>query len=130
MSTKYFVSVEKFAERHFIKKFYKKYKRAWEITMETLVREFQSFDILSMRSIAEKIVYSNDISICKTEFRIVGTKFSRKKSGNRCIVALNKETREIKVLFVYHKDDILGNNETVTWKKIIRENYKEYEFCR
>ncbi|MBU2542170.1 hypothetical protein KJ785_01250 [Patescibacteria group bacterium] len=130
MSTKYFVSIEKFAERHFIKKFHKKYKRAWEITMETLVREFQSFDVLFMKSIAEEIVSLNDIFICKTEFRIAGTKFSRKKSGNRCIVALNKKTREIKILLVYHKNDIGGNNETVAWKKIIRENYEGYDFCK
>lgn len=55
MSTKYSVKIEKYAERHFIKSFEKKYHRAWDITIEALVRELQSLNILLDHSIAEII---------------------------------------------------------------------------
>ena len=37
---------------------------------------------------------------------------------------------EIKILLVYHKSDIGDKNETATWKKIIRNNYSDYDFCK
>ena len=126
MSTKYTVVIEKFAERHYIKSFGKKYGRAWDITLETLVREFQSFDILFERSIAETIIDSADIKICKAEFKVAGTNQSRHGSGNRCIVALHKNKSTICVLLVYGKTDIGGSKETATWKNIIRDNYPQY----
>lgn len=30
----------------------------------------------------------------------------------------------------YNKNDIIEKKETMTWKKIIRENYKDYDFLR
>ncbi|MFH1412868.1 MAG: hypothetical protein ABIG10_02460 [bacterium] len=130
MSTNYVVITEKYAERHYIKKFQKKYKSFWDKTWQGIIEELKRLDALLETGIADEIVCINDISICKTEFRIAGTKYSRKKSGNRCIIAAHKKIREIKILLVYHKDDIGGNNETATWKKIIRENYIDYTFCK
>ena len=127
MFIKYAVAIEKFAQRHYIKKFAKKYGRAWEITLEALICEFQNFDILFEKSIAETITDSDDIKICKTEFRIAGTNQSRHGSGNRCIVMLNRSKNVINVLLVYGKGDIGGGKETAAWKNIIRENYPE---CR
>jgi len=126
MSTKYSVNIEKYAERHFIKKFKKKYRRAWDITLEALVRGFQSFDILFGSSIAEKIIVASDIEICKTEFKVAGTNQSRHGSGNRCIVAIHKDTQVVNVLLVYHKKDLGGNNETAKWRQIIKDNYSQY----
>jgi len=37
---KYTVIIEKFSERHYMKTFSKKYGRAWDITLEALIREF------------------------------------------------------------------------------------------
>jgi len=130
MSTNYVVVVEKFAERHYIKKFQKKYKNFWDITWRGVMEELKRFDELLKTDIAEEIISAGDIFICKTEFRIARTKYSRKKSGNRCIVAVHKKTREIAVLLVYHKDYINTNNETASWKKIVRENYEDYNFCK
>jgi hypothetical protein len=126
MSTKYTVNIEKFAKRHYIKSFSKKYGRAWDITLETLIREFQSFDVLIENKIADIIVGSETVKICKFDFRVAGTNESRRGSGNRCIVALHKDKNAVVVLLVYGKTDIGGGKETATWKNIIRENYLEY----
>ncbi|MFZ4648258.1 MAG: hypothetical protein ACOYMB_01330 [Patescibacteria group bacterium] len=126
MFIKYSVNIEEYAHRHFIKKFSKKYGRAWDITIEALVREFQSFDIILEKSIAEIIVKDFDVKIIKTEFSVAGTKTSRHGSGNRCIVAMHDDQKLINVLLVYHKNDLEGSNETARWKQIIKENYQNY----
>ncbi len=126
MSTKYIVTFAAFAERHFVKKFQRKYKRAWDITREALVRQYQSIDVLFDRSIAEVIVHTETVKICKTEFTVAGTNQSRKASGNRCILAIHTDTSQISVLLVYHKNDLGGGSETANWKRLIKENYPEY----
>jgi len=126
MSIKYFVSIEKYAERHFIKRFEKKYHRAWDITINALIREFKSFDILLSQSIAETITETPSIKICKVEFKIAGTNKSRKSSGNRCIVAVHKDVNLVNVLLVYHKNDLGGGNETAKWKQVVKNNYSDY----
>lgn len=127
MSINYEVTIESFAERHFIRTFAKKYKKGWDFTLSALIREFQSFDVILEKSIAEEITDKNaDVIICKTEFKISGTQESRHGSGNRCIVAKHKNTNSIFVLLVYHKNDLGGGNETANWKRVIKENYPEY----
>jgi hypothetical protein len=126
MSISYNVVFAEFAERHFIKSFKKKYKNAWDSTLIALRFEFGNFDLLFQKSIAEKITDAPTISICKTEFKIAGTNMSRHGSGNRCIVAVNKETFTIHILLVYHKNDLGHGNETAKWKQIIKENYLNY----
>ena len=127
MSFRYSVEVECFSERHFIKKFQKKYKNAWNITWRAIVEEFKRVDSLLDTSIAETIVRNNNIKIIKTEFRIAGTKQSRKSSGNRCIVAVHQDTKIVHVLLVFHKPDLGKGNETAKWKQVIKENYKQYK---
>ncbi len=127
MSTNYIVTIEPFADRHFIKTFAKKYKGAWDFTFSALVREFQSFDVILEKTIAEEITdKKTDVIICKTEFKISGTLESRHASGNRCIVAKHKVANKICVLLVYSKTDLGGGNETANWKRLIKENYPEY----
>ncbi|MDO8499589.1 MAG: hypothetical protein Q7S66_02925 [bacterium] len=124
---KYEVIFEPFTERHFIKYFAKKYKGSWDNTFKGLLVEFSFFDVLFLKNTAETIVDSATVKICKTEFKIAGTKQSRHGSGNRCIVALHKDTCVVHVLLVYHKNDIGGGNETMAWKNMVRENYPEYK---
>jgi hypothetical protein len=127
MSTNYAVTIEPFADRHYIRTFAKKYKKAWDFTLSALVREFQSFDVILEKTIAEEITDRNaNVVICKTEFKISGTQDSRHGSGNRCIVAKHKNTNKVCVLLVYHKNDLGGGNETAHWKNVIKENYPEY----
>lgn len=124
---KYEVIFEPFSERHFIRTFAKKYKGAWDFTFSTITEEFEKIDVLFLKSIAEHITDKEaDIVICKTEFKISGTQESRHGSGNRCIVAIHKDTSKVRVLLVYHKNDLNGNNETASWKSLVKENYPEY----
>lgn len=127
MSIDYSVTIEPFAERHYVRTFAKKYKKGWVFTFSALVREFKKFDVILEKTIAEEITdRSADVVICKTEFKISGTQESRHGSGNRCIVAKYRKTNEIRVLLVYHKNDLGGGNETANWKRVIKENYPDY----
>lgn len=125
-STSYAVIVEPFAERHFIKSFAKKHKGAWDITREIIREEFKQVDFLFLKNIAE-IIVAGEVKICKTEFKIAGTKESRHGSGNRCIIAIHSAEHEVHVLLVYAKTDLNGHNETAQWQNIIRANYPQYK---
>ena len=127
MFTNYAVVVQKYAERHFISKFKKKYKRAWDVTWDAIHEEFKRIDtLIGKTNIAETITDQGGIKICKTEFRVHGTQESRHASGNRCIIAVHKNTCVVNVLVVYHKNDLGGSNETANWKNLVKENYPEY----
>ena len=122
----YEVIFEPFTERHFIRNFAKKYKGAWDFTFKFLFKEFEQINLLFLKNTAETIVDSENIKICKTEFKISGIQESRHSSGNRCIVAVHKKINKVCVLLVYNKNDLNGNNETVSWKILVKENYPEY----
>lgn len=124
---KYEVIFEPFTERHFIKSFVKKYKGAWNNTFRGMIVEFTFLDSLFLKNTAETIIDSKDVKICKTEFKIAGTQESRHGSGNRCIVAIHKNTNKVCVLLVYHKNNLRSGNETAEWKTVIRNNYSEYK---
>jgi len=126
MFIRYSVIIRPFAERHYLKNFSQKYKGAWEITWRAVCEELQRFDSLLETSIAEVIVKNNSIRIAKIEFRVAGTKESRKSSGNRCIVAVHQAANSVNVLFVYHKNDLGHGNETARWKQVIKDNYPDY----
>lgn len=126
MCIRYSVSIEDFAERHYFKKFAKKYKWAWEITYRALQEGLQRFDSLLTTSVTEIIAASGDIAIAKTEFRVAGTTKSRHASGNRCIIAVNKKQGTISILLIYNKTDLGNGNETAKWKQLIKANYPEY----
>ena len=126
ISTNYTVIFEPFVERHYIKSFAKKYKGAWDITRSILKTEFEQVDLLFLKNVAEIIVSTEAIKLCKTEFKVSGTKESRRSSGNRCIIAVHSATREVRVLVVYNKTDLSGHNETAEWQRMVRENYGEY----
>ena len=127
MQSNYSVQIEKFAERHFIKSFEKKYKAHWDVTLRAITAELERIDMLIINTNrAETICDVGGIKIIKTEFRVYRTKKSAKKSGNRCIVAWNEEKRFVSILLVYSKTDIASRNETAEWQRLIKENYSEY----
>lgn len=130
MSIKYNVKTEAFAEKHYIKNFRKKYKTHWDSTLKGILKMLEGLDSILDTDIIEQINFHNNLVIFKMEFRVFGTKCSKKSSGNRCILALNNKIKEIRILLVYHKNDIGEKNETATWKKIIRDNYSNYKFCK
>ncbi len=123
----YEIIFEDFTKRHFIRTFEKKYKGAWDNTLKGIVDEFTFFDLLFLKNSAEYITDRNvDIVICKTEFKIAGTEESRHGSGNRCIVAMHKSEKKIRVLLVYYKTDLGNGSEMGNWVKLVKEHYKEY----
>ncbi|MDP3948522.1 MAG: hypothetical protein Q8Q17_01080 [bacterium] len=130
MSTSYAVIIEEYARRHYIKSFEKKYKGAWDVTLRAIIEELKRFDSLLETSIAETISEIGDMKICKTEFRVHGTKESRKSSGNRCIVAVHTKISTVHILLAYNKNDLGDGNETSQWKTMIRENYPAYKDLR
>ena len=126
MSTRYTVIIGEFAESHYLKNFVKKYKSKWEVTWRAISEELQRFDSLLDTTVAEVITKNDNIRIAKIEFKIAGTCESRKSSGNRCIISVCENTSLIKILLIYHKNDLGDKNETTKWKQIIKENYPEY----
>lgn len=128
--SKYIVKVEKFAESHYIKKFSKKYKNYWDVTFKGIFLELERFDEFMKTDHVNLISFHKNISIFKINFRLAKTNFSRKTSDNRCIISLNRNNNEIKILLMYHKNDIDGKNEIAAWKKIIRDNYDDYDFLK
>lgn len=128
MSSSYAIVVEKFAERHYIAKFKKKHKNAWDVTWSAIAEQFKRIEFLiGVNNIVEIITDAGDVKICKTEFRIAGPGKSRHASGNRCIIAVRKSTAVVHVLLVYSKGDIGGSNETAEWKAVIKDTYPEYK---
>ena len=45
MSIKYFVDAKgEFVKKHYIKKFFKKYKSLWELSLRSIIQELERFD--------------------------------------------------------------------------------------
>lgn len=130
MSIRPNVKIEKFAENHFIKRFSKQYKKLWDITLRSILLELERFGEFVKTSHINFISSYDNFFIYKSEFKIAGSKISRKASGNRCILSLDKNKNQITILLIYHKNDIGDKNETAAWKKIIRDNYEEYYFLK
>lgn len=127
MDVYYSVQVEEFAEKHFIKKFQKKYPGKWEVTLTAIKAQLSRIDTLLLTDKAETIVDRGEVRIVKTEFRVAGTKESAKTSGNRCIVAWHPKELLVYILLVYSKTDLSGKNETAEWQSIVKTNYPQYK---
>lgn len=131
MQGNYSVRIEKYAERHFIKGFEKKYNTHWEVTLKAIIIGLERIDMLLKTDKAETISDMNGVAIVKTMFAVAKSNVSAKSSGNRCIVAWHKERQFVSILLVYGKTDLSGRNETAEWKKMIAENYSEYrDMCK
>ena len=63
--------------------------------------------------------------LVKLDFAVEGTRISPKASGNRCILIVDEDTRAVKILLVYSKNEISPPNETQKWKAIIKGEYLE-----
>ena len=130
MSTKYRVLVTSFAKKHYIKKFESRYRNKWRPTFISVTREIEEYEKLSNHSIFNTICENKNILICKMEFRIAGKGPSKRKSGNRIILAFHKVEKIAKVLLVYSKQDLptkRKKSETVQWKEIVLNDFPEYK---
>ena len=128
MSTKQQVSFDDFTERHYIKKFVKKYStRAWGATEIAIRAICMNVDVSLATEKLETISQKNDKLLCKLYFSVAGSNRSPKGSGNRCIVAVDTHNARVSVLLVYHKNDLTGSgSETDKWKSVIKNNYSQY----
>ncbi|MFM2384060.1 MAG: hypothetical protein RIQ72_632 [Candidatus Parcubacteria bacterium] len=127
MEPNFSVQIEAFAESHFIKSFKKKHKNNWDLTLTAIIEMLGRIDALMNTSKAETICDLGNSKFIKTEFRVFGTNESAKTSGNRCIVVVDYEKREVRVLMVYGKTDLSGHNETAEWQRMIKDNYSEFK---
>lgn len=118
-----------FSEKHFCKSFLKKYKaKKWVETIKTLRATLERSYMFQQSSLIDTIVFSQeeDIGIFKLDFAIAGTNTSPKGSGNRTIFSLCNRTSQIKVLFVYGKDNCPKKKSETQWiQEIVKSNFPE-----
>jgi len=121
----YRVEFEPFTERHYVKKFKKEYKDKWFATERTIIAVCERIDNMLLYSRADLISISGCYKLVKLDFAVEGTQMSPKASGNRCILFVDEDTRAVKILLVYSKNEISPPNETQKWKTIIKDEYGE-----
>ena len=127
-SENYIVSFNQYTERHYIKDIEKKYKNAWLLTLDAIENECRRIDnLIGENNHLEIIINYESIKIIKMDFKIAGTKESRKSSGHRCILAMDDKNKKVEILLIYHKSNIIGK-ETAWWKEKIRKNIEGFDF--
>ena len=123
----YTVEFEEYTARHYIKSFEKKYSsKTWENTAEAITASCERIDNLRAAGRIAVIKENKDFAICKLDFAIVGTRVSPRASGNRCIILEDKVNKIARVLLVYSKNDVRGNNETQWWRQEVCEAYPDW----
>lgn len=129
MSTdEYTVSQDPFAEKHYLKKFKKKYKSRWDVVWTAVILQIKRYEENNVSSVFTTIADAGAVRMCKMEFRIAGKGPSRKSSGNRIIVVFHREKRTARILLVYHKQDLVGSgSETDKWKRLISDHFPGYQ---
>lgn len=113
-----------YAETHFCKDFYKKYKvKQWSETKKTIIYTLERAFMTQQTSLIDLLSYSQDdnIGIFKFDFKVAGTNVSPKSSGNRAIFSLCNNTGIIKILLVYSK---IHCGKNITETKWIFEHIK------
>ena len=121
----YRVQFEPFTERHYVKKFQKEYKDKWLATERTIITVCERIDKMLQYNRADLISTSGCYKLVKLDFAVEGTRMSPKASGNRCILFVDEDTRAVKILLVYSKNEISTPNETQKWKTIIKGGFEE-----
>jgi hypothetical protein len=119
----YNVTFDTYCERYYIKAFEKKYKGAWTKTRLDIEDICRRIDSMLQYKRADLIYSVGQYKIVKLDFAVEGTRMSPKKSGNRCILIVDEDVRSVSVLLVYSKNDISEPNETVKWKKVIKDQF-------
>ena len=128
MSTEQFnyrVQFEPFTERHYIQKFQRDYKGKWLATERIIIAVCERIDNMLQYNRADLISISGSYKLAKLDFAVEGTRMSPKASGNSCILFVDENTRSVRILLVYSKNEISSPNETQKWKNIIKDEYRE-----
>ena len=129
----FLVILSSYAKSHFCKYFSKKYSQEqWNITWENIKNSLERSYLYQNKTSFSVINFSQEKSggIFKLEFRVAGTKFSTKTSGNRVVFFLDNEKELIEILLVYGKTHAAKQNETQWIKEQIKANFLKYKkYC-
>ena len=124
----YNVIIEDWTEKHYCKLLEKKYKNHWDVTIKSIVNVLSKFDNLEGVVDGLEYIFSIDnYKVYKYYFKIAGQNKSAKDGGGRCILSVCKQELQINLLLIYTKDHIDEKNETIWWKRKIKNNY---DFCK
>jgi hypothetical protein len=119
------VEFEPFTTRHYIKKFRKAYKEKWPTTELAINDACERIDNMLLYSRADCISTVGEYQLVKLDFAVEGTQTSPKASGNRCILFVDNNSRLVRILLVYSKNEISEPNETQKWKTVIKNEYND-----
>lgn len=122
----YNASFSSYSVRHYEKSFAKKYKTNWIRTKKAITETALRIDMMLQYQRADLIKVEGDLKLVKLDFAVAGTKIGPKSSGNRAILVVNERLHCVDILMLYHKNDVVGNNETVWWMSVVRDNFPEY----
>jgi len=120
-----------YSESHYCRDFYKKYKgRQWIETRKTIIDTLQRVFLVQQTSLIDVIKYSQEdgVGIFKYDFKIAGSNFSPKSSGNRVVFFLCNNTGRIEILLVYGKNHCDKKCSETSWiLNEIKNNFPEYK---
>jgi hypothetical protein len=107
----YSVSFSDYSRRNFRKGFTKKYKgRIWEVTERSIVYDLERIQVnLHKTQQVDQLFQNDNYWIFKYDFAVAKSGKSAKASGNRCICFLDNVKKQIVILLIYCKGDLLKN---------------------
>lgn len=124
-----------YAKKHFLNNFKKDYPgKQWALTEESIKNDLSRLKIetntTQFSSQIDELCYRDNKWIAKYDFAIAGSQTSPKSSGNRCVIYIDNDKQQIKVLLMYGKTDLPKNKgETAYIKDTIKIEFSEiYDF--
>jgi len=130
----YQIEFSRYCEKHFCKDFLRKYKpKQWLETKRTIIDTLQRAYSFQNTNLIDNLKFwgEDGVGIFKLDFRVAGTNFSPKVSGNRVVFFLYNNTGKINILLVYGKDHCSKKHSETQWiLECIKENFPEYrKYC-
>lgn len=124
----YLVFFSDYSDRHYLKKFAKKYKgKRWQITLDSIFQDLKRIRALQSTQQVDELKHGQDCKLFKYDFTVAQSGVSPKASGNRCIVFLDSKTHKQTILFVYCKNDLPKNvSETKYIYKLVEKNFLNF----
>ena len=128
------VEFSTYAENHYCRDFIKKYSaKQWLETKKTIVATLERSFKFQGTKLIDNLRFSqvDEAGIFKLDFRVAGTNFSPKTSGNRTIFSLCNKTSCIKILLVYGKNHCDKKRTETQWIfEHVKLNFPEYKkYC-
>ena len=121
----YRVIFSKYAGRHFIKDFAKKYGgRQWLVTQDSIQQDLKRVRALQRTQQVDELRQNGKFWLFKYDFAVAQTNISAKSSGNRCLVFLDNSRYLQTVLLVYSKNNLPKNQKETAY--ILQVAQKEF----